>query len=130
MDWGDVSWIVAAAVLLAVAGYLWRLWRAAVRRRERQLHYLRTKQASRPQRLSRSGKPTALTGMTPDDAALVRASAERTARHDWVAGERAEANPHRNGTPEAVLWTATYHLTLAELDDAPGAHPEQGASPR
>lgn len=127
MDWAVVSWIVAAAVLLAAAGHLWRAWRAAVRRRERQLHYLRAGHYSRPQRLAPAPAPT---GMSPDQAATVQANAERSARQDWIADRRAEANPYSRGSPEYVLWSATYHLTLHELDEppAPGADPR--VSPR
>lgn len=112
-------WLVASVTALAVAGYLWSLAREFAARRARRRRFHRDLAAFR------SSQHGTLSGaMSRDRAATVRREAENAAR--LVAGGMAAEprNPYRQGTPEFVLWVATYHLTLAELrEDLPVSQP-------
>jgi hypothetical protein len=112
-------WLVACVAALALAGYLWTVARAALARRARRRRFHRELAAHRP------SQPGTLSGsMSRDRAATVRREAENAAR--LVAGgmDAEPRNPYRQGTPEFVLWVATYHLTLAELrEDQPLSQP-------
>ena len=114
-----VLWLVAFVAEHTLAGYLWSLGREAAARRARRRRFYRELSSHRP------SQPGTLTGsMSRDRVATVRREAENAARL-VAAGITAEPrNPYRQGTPEFVLWVATYHLTLAELrEDLPVSQP-------
>lgn len=110
-------WVVLVTVALAAAGGILSAVRARARRHARYRHYL---QASRERERTTSAPSPLTGGMTPELAQGIRAHAERTAARYWNAGalERRPANPYEPGTPEYVLWYASYELALAELVDA------------
>ena len=115
-----VLWLVACVAMLALAGYLWNLASDAAGRRRGRRRFHRELAAHRP------SQPGTLSGsMSRDRVATVRREAENAARLAALGIVSAEPrNPYRQGTPEFVLWIATYHLTLAELrEDLPVSQP-------
>lgn len=116
-----VLWLVASAVGLALLLYVAGRVRLALERRARKLRYQRLGRETGPHRpLSRPG--VLYGAMGPERAAAIRQDAEAAARlaaggHDGGPPR----NPHPAGSPEYVLWVATYHLTLANLQDEPPA---------
>jgi hypothetical protein len=123
-----VLWLVAGVVGTAVAGYVWRLAVRFAAQRARRLRYQRMGQASGPQRLA--AQPGGFSSsMGPAQAAAIRRDAERAAAL-FAAGKDAEPRaPYAGGTPEFVLWVATYHLTLHELADEAPADPAPNWQP-
>ena len=115
-----------ALAILAVTGVVlaqaWRWMRRSARRRARRQHYRRLGHESRPQALRDDGG--ARYGViTPERAAAIRREAEQAALRVGGSGRGGEsANPYPSGTPEFVLWIATYHLTLTELDEQAAAN--------
>lgn len=120
-----VIWLVASVAVLTLALYVLQVLRRAAERRARRRRYQRLGHESAPARLQT--QPGALSGsMGPDRAAAIRRDAENAARL-VASGLATEAkNPHRDGSPEFVLWVATYHLTMTEL--AEEAQGEDGAA--
>lgn len=118
-----VLWLVGGVVATALAGYLWRLGVRAAAQRARRLRYQRLGQATGPQRLAPQ-PGTFSASMGPAQAAAIRRDAERAAAL-FAASQGAEPRPpYAEGTPEFVLWVATYHLTLHELgEEAPTDQP-------
>ena len=108
-------WLLGALAIVAGVGFALGLLHDGAKRRARHAYYTRAAQASRPQSLSNSA-PTPLSGgMTPEQAASIRAHAERTAQRDWAAARSSAINPYDHGTPEYVLWYATYQLRMGDL---------------
>ena len=109
-----VLWLVASVIALTLALYVLRIARQAAQRRARRLRYQRLGHETSPQRLHT--QPGSLSGsMNPDRVAAIQSDAENAARL-VAAGMTASArNPHAQGTPEFVLWVATYHLAMTEL---------------
>lgn len=120
-----VLWLVGSVVALTLALYVLRLARDAAQRRARRRRYQRLGHESSPQRLQ--SQPGALSAsMNPNRVAAIQRDAENAARL-VTSGKAAEGrNPHAEGTPEFVLWVATYHLTMTELDEE--AQGESGAA--
>jgi hypothetical protein len=109
--------LACITVAIAVGMQLWRSVRRGAVRRARRKHYREAGYASRPQHLADESQAQ-LAAMTPDRAHAIRREAEQSARRA-VSSLRAEpANPYPRGTQEFVLWVATYHLTMTELDEA------------
>jgi hypothetical protein len=110
-------WLVLVSVALAAGWGIVSAARARARRRARFMYYLRATQE--PERTSSAPIPLS-EGLTPEQAEAIRAHAERTATRHWNAGQRDElpVNPYVPGTPEHVLWYASYELKLHDLVDA------------
>lgn len=107
-------WIAVATVAIAVAVQFGLAVVRAVQRRARRRRYQLFASESRPQPLSAQDAPR--TGIGPERARSVRRQAEAAARRTAAGGGEAP-NPYPKGTPEFVLWVATYHLTLTEMDE-------------
>ena len=120
-------WLIAATVALAVGGALANAWLRERKRRARYLSYVR---ASQEGQRSASAPGPLTGGMTPEMARAIRAHAERSARRQYEAGAAAipPTNPYDAGTPEQVLWIATYHLVMHDLTDPP-AEPAAAPAP-
>lgn len=110
------------ALAIVVVVQLWRAARRKAQRRARRLHYQRAGHESRPQRPvdeshARYG------AISPEKALAIRREAEQAAQRVAASHGADAANPYARGTPEFVLWVATYHLTMTELDEeAAAAH--------
>ena len=115
-----VLWLVATVVAFALLLYAAGLVRRTLEKRTRKLRYQRLGRETGPHRpLSQPG--VLYGGMGQERAAAIRQDAEAAARLA-ASGQVAEPrNPHPPSSPEFVLWGATYHLTLAELQDEPPA---------
>lgn len=107
-------WLLGALLAVALGGFLLRLSRDRAKRRARQAYYAQAAKASRPQALTSAPAPLS-GGITPEQAASIKAHAERTADRDWAAARSSAINPYDHGTPEYVLWYATYHLRMGDL---------------
>jgi hypothetical protein len=118
-------WLLGALAIVAGVGFALGLLRDGARRRARHAHYARAAQASRPQSLTSSAPAPLSGGMTPEQAASIRAHAERTAQRDWAAARSSAINPYDHGTPEYVLWYATYQLRMGELAEQAEADAER-----
>ena len=112
-------WLIGATLLLAVAGALLNWWLHQRKRRARHLYYQRASREGQGHRSATAPSPLS-GGMTPELALAIRAHADRTARRHWEAGPGAPkpSNPYDGGTPEHVLWFATYQLVMHELIEA------------
>jgi hypothetical protein len=130
MSWNAFLWWGGAAALAVLAARV--AWRAVA--------------AQRARRLARSFRPPAATelrwdtaasrpaapppGIPPDYADLVRRDAEEAAHRAAASGGADPPNPYPPGTPEFVLWVASYHLAMTRLDDTippPRSAPAPGA---
>jgi erythromycin esterase-like protein len=105
-------WLAMTTVAVTVVAQLWRSLHRAAERRARKRRYLLAGYESRPQQLRPDSEPAA--GIGREEARAVRRHAEEAAALVAV-GAGAPANPYPRGTPEYVLWIATYHLRLTEL---------------
>ena len=106
-------WLLGAVVLVALLGFLANVLQRAAKRRARRAYYAR---AGGDTAAQLSSAPVPLSGgITPEAAAAIRAHAEQRAQKDWTAGHAEVRYPYDNGTPEYVLWYATYHLRMGEL---------------
>ena len=107
-------WFLGALALVILVGWLANAWQRLAKHRARRARFAATARDSGTQPLSSAPMP--LTGgISPEQAAAIRAHAERTAQRDWTAGHAEVQYPYDNGTPEYVLWVATYHLRIGEL---------------
>ena len=125
-------WILGGLALVVLVGYLANAWQRAAKRRARHASYARGKNDSSPQPLSSAPLPLS-GGITPEHAASIRAHAERAAQRDWNAAPAEVRYPYNNGTPEYVLWYATYHLRMGELAEeaeAEAARERSGDKPQ
>ena len=115
-----VATVVGLALVLFVGGQVKR----ALERRARRERYRRLGREPGPQRpiTQPITQPGALYGgMGPERAAAIRQDAEAAARLAAGAGAGQPRNPHPVGSAEYVLWVATYHLTMANLQEEPPA---------
>ena len=117
-------WLLGAVTVVALVGWVWNLLRQAARRRARRAYYARAAHETRPQALNTGPAPLA-GSMTPDQAAAIRAHAERSAQNDWARGRATRINPYDHGTPEYVLWYATYQLRMGDLAEEAEAEAEK-----
>lgn len=109
------TWIVVVLVAAALGGFVLGLLRERRKRRARRAHYAQATRAAHARQRPASSAPAPLGGgMTPEQAAAIRAHAERTADRDWAAARSSAINPYDHGTAEYVLWFASYHLRLAD----------------
>jgi hypothetical protein len=114
-----LSWLVLAAVVLVTAVAVASAHRNKMKRRARALHYLH---ASRERERTSSAPSPLRGGVTPELLQAIRAHAERTAARHWREGPRCSSpvNPYDAGTPEHVLWYASYELAMHERDEVSG----------
>jgi uncharacterized iron-regulated membrane protein len=114
--------LACITVVLVVGAQCWRWWRRDVQRRARTRHYRRAGYESRPQHLRDDGGGR-YGAISPARAAAIGREAQQAAQKAAESGRSGEsANPYAGGTPEFVLWIATYHLTLTELDEQASAN--------
>lgn len=118
-------WLLGALAAVAGGGFVLGLLRDAAKRRARHSYYAQAGQVSRPQSLANSAPAPLSGGITPEQAASIKAHAERTAQRDWVAARSSAINPYDHGTPEYVLWYTTYHLRMGELAEQAEAEAER-----
>jgi hypothetical protein len=129
-NWEAFGWLLGVVLAIGIVGAGWNAYLAARKRHARRLRYERMGRRTGPQRPHSA--PAPLTGsIHPGKVAAIRAHAERTARRDWVANAAPAANPYASGTPEFVLWYASYQLTRQELVDEPATEqPPAPSDPR
>ena len=108
------TWIVGVLLAAALGGFVLGRLRDHRKRRARWAHSMQSVRAQHRQRPASSAPAPLGGGMTPEQAAAIRAHAERTADRDCAAARSSAINPYDHGTPEYVLWFATYHLRLAD----------------
>jgi hypothetical protein len=110
--------LVLVTVVLAVAGAALGAILSRRKQRARFQHYLR---AGHEYERSTTAPTPLQGGITPEMAAAIRRHAEKKALVHWQEGlpEGKAVNPYDAGTPEHVLWYASYELALHELADAP-----------
>jgi hypothetical protein len=125
--------LLVVAILIA-AWVMGSEWRRSRQRRRTRARYQELAH-SRPQHLQT--RPGPLAGMDPDRAELVRIDAANAARIALVFPEANSAPPHPKGSPEYVMWLATFHITQAELleglapaDTGATGEPSAGAVPK
>jgi len=119
-------WLVGTLAALALAGFLVGLLRRVARRRARRAYFARSANESHLLPLAEDPEPPSRS-ISPERAAAIRSHAEKSAQHDWAAGHGSELGPYERGTPEHVLWFATYHLHLGDLAEAAEAEAEADA---
>jgi hypothetical protein len=118
-------WLLGVLALVAVGGFVLGALRDRAKRRARHAYYRQATQSTRPQSPGSSAPAPLSGGMTPEQAASIRAHAERTAQRDWSAARSSAINPYEHGTSEYVLWYATYHLRMGELAEQAEAEAER-----
>ena len=106
-------WLVILTVIVTVVAQVWHAFHRAAQRRARRRHYRAAGYQTRPQPLADDDGPS--TGIGPERARSVRREAEQAAALAFAGVE--VANPYAMGTQEFVLWVATYHLRLTELQE-------------
>ncbi|MBC5784558.1 hypothetical protein H8N03_16540 [Ramlibacter sp. USB13] len=107
-------WLLGAVALAALVGWFANWLQRSAKRRARRAYYEQAGKDSPVQPLTSAPVPLS-GGITPEHAAAIRAHAERRAERDWNAAPAEVRYPYDNGTPEYVLWYATYHLRMGEL---------------
>jgi len=129
MSWNAFLWWAGAAALCVLAA--WIAYRALAARRSRQFaRSFRPPPATELRWETEPSRPAAPPpGIPPDYAELVRRNAEDAAYHAAATGAADPPNPYPAGTPEFVLWVASYHLAMTRLDDTiPPPRPAPGAA--
>lgn len=113
MDTQVLLWFIVATVAIALAGASLSAF-LSLRRRSARYRYYAQEYARQQQ------EATPRAGLTAEKSAAIRAHAERSARRDWRAGttQPQPRNPYGTGSPQAVLWYASYQLALHDLVDA------------
>lgn len=116
MGWNGLLLWSGAAVL--GAGVAWVAWRTLcvhrarrIARRFRPPPATELRWVTEPARLAASAP-----GMPPALAEHVRRDAEDAARRAAAAGADSPPNPYPPGTPEFVLWVASYHLAMTQFE--------------
>lgn len=110
----------AAVVAGCVIGP-WLIWdhvRTSLRRRSRSLHF---RQMAFTESMQLHKRPADLPGIASERAEFIRRDAENAARMAFVPPGHSPGNPYPEGTPEFVLWTASYHLVHTEMCEATDA---------
>lgn len=113
-------WLVILTVACTVVAQLGRALRQRLERRARRRHYQRAGYESRPHQLREDDSPAM--GIGPQRAQAVRRHAEQAAGLAALGVGGEAGNPYASGTPEYVLWVATYHLRLTELAEEADEH--------
>ena len=122
-----VLWLVARATAVALIGYVWRQAVEASSRRARRARY--QSHETKPQPLA--SRPGTLSGsMGRDRAAGIRRNAEAAALMASRGRGDAAGNPYPEGSPEFVLWVATFHLALTEIAEQEAADSGDPAAAR
>lgn len=100
---------VGVAGFLALAGALLSVLNNRHKRRARMLQHA--------QQSARRQQEGSQRGIGAGRTEAIRGHAERCARRDWEAGGDTSQplNPFRAGSPQAVLWYASYQIALHEL---------------
>jgi hypothetical protein len=107
-----VLWLVGCVIVVALVGHIWRIAQDRAARRARHQRY--QLHETRPQRLAT--RPGTLSGsMGAERAGAIRRSAESAALLASNGHLDNVKNPYPEGTPEFVLWVATFHLAMTEL---------------
>lgn len=130
MSWNAFLWWGGAVTLTGLVG--WIAWRAlAARRARRFARSFRPPAATELRWDTPPSRPAAAApGIPPDYADMVRREAEEAAYRAAANGAEDPPNPYPAGTPEFVLWVASYHLAMTRLDDTippPRPAPPPGA---
>ncbi|MDE2604674.1 MAG: hypothetical protein KGL68_01995 [Burkholderiales bacterium] len=120
-------WSLAGLTLLLLAGLFWVSAARARSRRTRNLRRLREMSRSQPQPLA----PNAGAGESEADVRLesIRLDAENAARLAAMGVSSEKANPFAEGSREHVIWLATFHICLAELEERERLVRENGETP-
>lgn len=108
MDSQALLSFVGVAGLLALTGTLLSMLHQRHKRRARVRQHAQEAARRQQDASQRMG-----TGRTE----AIRGHAERCARRDWEAGSDTSQplNPFRTGSPQAVLWYASYQSALVDL---------------
>ena len=122
-----ILWSLAGLTLLLLGGLLWVSAARARNRRTRNLRRLRKMSRSQPQPLT----PNAGAGESETDPRLesIRLDAENAARLAAMGVSGEQANPYAEGSREHVIWLATFHICLAELEERERLVRESGETP-
>jgi len=118
--------LVCLTVAVTVVAQVWRSLRREAHRRARKLHYLRASHESRPQQLEEMAGAR-YDAVGPERAQAIRRQAEQAALATYNGGAQAD-NPYPRGTPDFVLWIASYHLAMTELEEIAAAGGPRGGS--
>jgi hypothetical protein len=118
--------LVCLTVAVAVVAQVWRSLRRDAQSRARKLHYQRASYESRPQKLEEMAG-SRYDAVGPERAQAISRQAELAALATHAGGPQAE-NPYPRGTPEFVLWVASYHLAMTELEEVDAANGPSGGS--
>ena len=134
MGWnGLLLWGGAAVLGAALAWIAWRAW--DVQRARQRARSFRPPAARELRWDTGPARPAAPPpGIPPSLADHVRRDAEEAARRAAVEGTGMPPNPYPAGTPEYVIWVASFHLAMTQfeptLPPAPAAPPASpGVSP-
>lgn len=108
-------WLFVSVLAVGLAGAAISAIVRVRKRHARRMYYRRAGQGA-----GRASAPAPLAaGIAAGQSADIRARAERAARRDWMARAEPTQNPYDAGTPEHVLWYATYQITVHELSEPP-----------
>ena len=118
--------LVCLTVAVAVVAQVWRSLRREAERRARKLHYRRASYESRPQQLEEMAG-SRYDAVGPERAQAIRRQAEQAALATHAGAPQPE-NPYPRGTPDFVMWIASYHLAMTELEEAAAASGARGGS--
>ena len=118
--------LVCLTVAIAVVVQVWRSLRREAGRRARKLRYRRAGYESRPQALEEMAG-SRYDAVSPERSQAIRRQAEQAALATHAGAPQPE-NPYARGTPDFVMWIASYHLAMTELEEAAAAGAPRGGS--
>lgn len=108
-----ILWFLAGATTVAVVLFAVDIIRGV---RERRARYARYHQLNtEPQRLTRPVDLGDSIGMDRREA--IQLDAENAARISVLRPGHEPRNPYQKGSPDSILWFATYNLTLTQMAD-------------
>lgn len=112
-----IAWGVLIAVFMLASAAIFSAVFHATRRRRRFRHYVAL---ARQQERASSAPVTLADGPAPETVHAIEVHAERRAARDWQEGIRdgQAVNPYAVGTPEQVIWWASYQLALIALAES------------
>jgi hypothetical protein len=122
-----ILWSLAGLTLLLLGGLFWVSAARARSRRTRNLRRLREMSRSQPQPLT----PAAGGGESETQSRLesIRLDAENAARLAAMGASSEKANPFPEGSREHVIWLATFHICLADVEERERLVREGGETP-
>jgi hypothetical protein len=109
--------LIAAAVV-AVIGLVWQ-WADARRARRHARSTIPPPATELRWDQDAEGDPPA-SSLPPDYVESIRRDAEDTARYVHAKGIAEPPNPYPGGSREFVLWAASFHMTMTELEEMLG----------